>query len=58
MIHYNQEYRSRAKNYSSDKLDNVTSHMVTIGTRCPEWTYIVKNDDIKLCVVSFSIMTT
>jgi len=29
------------------------SDMVTYGTRCPEWTYIDKYDDIKLFRVSY-----
>jgi len=32
-----------ALNYSSDNLDNITSNMVSFGTRCPKWTYIDKD---------------
>jgi hypothetical protein len=48
IIHYNQLYCARtlwAKYYSSEKLDDITSVLVTIGTLCPEWTYVNKDDD-------------
>jgi hypothetical protein len=59
MIHYDQEYLAWtmwALNYSSDKLDDVSSDIVMYSTSCPEWTYMDKDDGLTLFHVSYDAL--